>query len=118
MKCPVCITAELKMTDRQGVEMDYCPDCRGIWLDRGELDKIIERSYSQSPQTQQAAPQQTTQQPPQYQHGGESNPFQKKHHDEHTPFYNKHHDKHYNEHGGGSHHGQHQKKSWLSEIFD
>ena len=43
MKCPVCITAELKMTDRQGVEIDYCPDCRGIWLDRGELDKIIER---------------------------------------------------------------------------
>src|SRR5665647_1124113 len=71
MKCPVCITAELKMTDRQGVEIDYCPDCRGIWLDRGELDKIIERSYSQSPQTQQAVPQQTTPQP-QYQHGGES----------------------------------------------
>ena len=111
MKCPVCITAELKMTDRQGVEIDYCPDCRGIWLDRGELDKIIERSYSQSPQ-----PQQTNLQP-QYQHSGESNPFQKKHHDEHNPFYDKHHDKHFNEHGAGQH-GQHQKKSWLSEIFD
>ena len=117
MKCPVCITAELKMTDRQGVEIDYCPDCRGIWLDRGELDKIVERSYSQSPQPQQAVPQQTNPQPPQYQHGGESNPFQKKHHDEHNPFYNKHHDKHYNEHGVGPQ-GQHQKKSWLSEIFD
>jgi len=34
------------MADRQGVEIDYCPDCRGIWLDRGELDKIIERSQS------------------------------------------------------------------------
>lgn len=43
MKCPVCST-ELKMTDRQGVEIDYCPQCRGVWLDRGELDKIIERS--------------------------------------------------------------------------
>jgi Zn-finger nucleic acid-binding protein len=34
------------MTERQGIEIDYCPDCRGVWLDRGELDKIIERSVS------------------------------------------------------------------------
>ena len=43
MKCPSC-AVELKMSDRQGVEIDYCPQCRGVWLDRGELDKIIERS--------------------------------------------------------------------------
>ena len=43
MKCPTC-AADLLMTDRQGVEIDYCPSCRGVWLDRGELDKIIERS--------------------------------------------------------------------------
>ena len=43
MKCPQC-NVELKMADRQGVEIDYCPQCRGVWLDRGELDKIIERS--------------------------------------------------------------------------
>lgn len=43
MKCPAC-SNELMMTDRQGVEIDYCPGCRGVWLDRGELDKIIERS--------------------------------------------------------------------------
>ena len=43
MKCPTCAT-DLLMTDRQGVEIDYCPSCRGVWLDRGELDKIIERS--------------------------------------------------------------------------
>jgi Zn-finger nucleic acid-binding protein len=43
MKCPSC-QVELRMTDRQGVEIDYCPQCRGVWLDRGELDKIIERS--------------------------------------------------------------------------
>lgn len=43
MKCPTC-QIELKMTDRQGVEIDYCPQCRGVWLDRGELDKIIERT--------------------------------------------------------------------------
>jgi Zn-finger nucleic acid-binding protein len=43
MKCPNC-SETLVMTDRQGVEIDYCPKCRGVWLDKGELDKIIERS--------------------------------------------------------------------------
>lgn len=43
MKCPTC-NVSLVMTDRNGVEIDYCPECRGVWLDRGELDKIIERS--------------------------------------------------------------------------
>ena len=43
MKCPNC-DVNLLMTDRSGIEIDYCPECRGIWLDRGELDKIIERS--------------------------------------------------------------------------
>lgn len=43
MKCPNC-NETLVMSDRQGVEIDYCPKCRGVWLDRGELDKIIERS--------------------------------------------------------------------------
>lgn len=43
MKCPVDGTA-LLMTERQGVEIDYCPTCRGVWLDRGELDKIIEKA--------------------------------------------------------------------------
>jgi len=43
MQCPVD-GSELVMSDRSGVEIDYCPTCRGVWLDRGELDKIIERS--------------------------------------------------------------------------
>ena len=43
MKCPACDEL-LVMSDRLGVEIDYCPKCRGVWLDRGELDKIIERS--------------------------------------------------------------------------
>ncbi|PSL18155.1 zf-TFIIB domain-containing protein [Shimia abyssi] len=47
MKCPVD-GATLVITDRNGVEIDYCPECRGVWLDRGELDKIIERSASYS----------------------------------------------------------------------
>lgn len=41
MKCPVCINQDLKMTHRHNVEIDYCPNCQGVWLDRGELDKII-----------------------------------------------------------------------------
>lgn len=43
MKCPLC-QVDLKMSDRHGVEIDYCPKCRGVWLDRGELDKIIEKA--------------------------------------------------------------------------
>ncbi|KIC10968.1 hypothetical protein RA19_09580 [Leisingera sp. ANG-M1] len=52
MQCPIDGT-QLVMSDRAGVEIDYCPKCRGVWLDRGELDKIIERSA----QPAQAAPQ-------------------------------------------------------------
>lgn len=44
MQCPVCSNTQLVMSERQGIEIDYCPQCRGVWLDRGELDKIIERS--------------------------------------------------------------------------
>jgi Zn-finger nucleic acid-binding protein len=44
MYCPVCKETELKISERQGVEIDYCAQCRGVWLDRGELDKLIERS--------------------------------------------------------------------------
>lgn len=44
MNCPVCKNVNLVMSERQGIEIDYCPSCRGVWLDRGELDKIIERS--------------------------------------------------------------------------
>ena len=47
MKCPVCLQPDLVMSERQGIEIDYCPQCRGVWLDRGELDKIIERSVAQ-----------------------------------------------------------------------
>lgn len=50
MKCPNC-NVSLFITDRNGVEIDYCPECRGVWLDRGELDKIIERSSQPVPDT-------------------------------------------------------------------
>ena len=56
MLCPVC-KVPLTMSERQGVEIDYCPDCRGVWLDRGELDKIIERGAAElvPPSPQSAA---------------------------------------------------------------
>lgn len=47
MNCPTCHT-ELKMSERSGIEIDYCPQCRGVWLDKGELDKIIERAATES----------------------------------------------------------------------
>ncbi len=45
MKCPACKDVPLSMSERNGIEIDYCPTCRGVWLDRGELDKIIEKSH-------------------------------------------------------------------------
>lgn len=54
MQCPVCKDQQLAISERQGVEIDYCPSCRGVWLDRGELDKLIEKSASLN----QAAPPQ------------------------------------------------------------
>ena len=92
MQCPVDQTV-LQMTDRQGVEIDYCPTCRGVWLDRGELDKIIDRSLGQPAPAPQAAPQPPPQQhyqPQQYQQ-----PYQQ-----------------------GGYYKKKRKESWLSELFD
>ena len=61
MACPVDGTT-LTMSERSGIEIDYCPTCRGVWLDRGELDKIIERSEASAPPPPQQAPQQPPQQ--------------------------------------------------------
>jgi uncharacterized protein len=49
MKCPACKTPDLLMTERQSIEIDYCPACRGVWLDRGELDKLIARGDDAPP---------------------------------------------------------------------
>lgn len=92
MKCPVCPESTLVMTERQGVEIDYCPQCRGVWLDRGELDKLIERAAV--PAAPAAVPQRNV--PPAQQR--------------HPDFVDSDH------HGGyGS---PRRKKSWLSDIFD
>ena len=99
MLCPLDRTA-LVMSERQGIEIDYCPSCRGVWLDRGELDKILERSAVESePARQPAVPTS----------GGRedySQPRDYGHRD-------------YDD-DRGSRHGGHRKskKSFLSELFD
>lgn len=97
MLCPLDRTP-LTMSERQGIEIDYCPTCRGVWLDRGELDKIIERSNAAAaPPPQQAQPA-----PPPHQSGGD--PWRDQGH-----------------HGYGHGHGRgypKRRKSFLEELFD
>ncbi len=103
MSCPVC-RVPLVMSERQGVEIDYCPQCRGVWLDRGELDKIIERNaqdYAAAPAAGPAAPQA----PPQRGHDDDRGYDQDRGYD---PGYGRHH--------GGRHHKR--RKSFLEELFD
>ena len=95
--CPAC-RVDLVMSERQGIEIDYCPKCRGVWLDRGELDKIIERSASEEiggTRGQSYAPQPAAQGQPQdrYRDDGRSG------------------------HGGG-HHGRGRRRSFLGDLFD
>ena len=107
MLCPVCKTG-LHMSDRQGIEIDYCPQCRGIWLDRGELDKIIERSGAgeapAAPQAPQASPPPAQPQGGPWQQGG-GYPQQQGY-----------------GHGGYGHDPRYyhkkRKKSFLEELFD
>ncbi|WP_316675452.1 zf-TFIIB domain-containing protein [uncultured Tolumonas sp.] len=104
MKCPVCKDTNLVMTERQGVEIDYCPQCRGVWLDRGELDKIIERSLGSV---------------------GQQTSNQRYRENEHESFHSDKHDR-YRDHGR-DHHEEHRdseysnsgkKKSFLTDFFD
>ena len=64
MNCPVCSNVNLVMSERQGIEIDYCPQCRGVWLDRGELDKVIERSVAGA--SGQRSDRETTERPRDY----------------------------------------------------
>lgn len=99
MMCPVC-NVSLTMSERQGVEIDYCPECRGVWLDRGELDKIIERSaVDLAPPAPQSAPE----------------PDPRGYEERSGYGYGKHGGGH---HGGYGKHGGYRRKSWLAEIFD
>ena len=92
MNCPVC-AVPLTMSTRQNVEIDYCPQCRGVWLDRGELDKIIERSAADL--APPAQPQPT--QPPR---GQSYAPSPQQHY------------------GYDDRHKYKRKKSFLEELFD
>ena len=93
MQCPNC-QATLLMSERQGIEIDYCPSCRGVWLDRGELDKIIERSGA-AEQPVPAAPPQSQGQP----RGAPPPHLQQYGHDYHGKPYKR-------------------RKSFLEELFD
>lgn len=97
MLCPVCKVG-LHMSDRQGIEIDYCPQCRGIWLDRGELDKIIERSGIGDAQPPQ---------PPRPPQGG---PWSGGHAQQPQGYRGQSHDPRY--------YKQKRKKSFLEELFD
>ncbi len=85
MTCPVD-GSTLQMTERSGIEIDYCPTCRGVWLDRGELDKIIDRNAQSmaqpaAPQPSAPPPQQQApwgQQPPHYGHGYGHKPYKRR----------------------------------------
>ncbi len=88
MQCPTD-GATLTMSERSGIEIDYCPTCRGVWLDRGELDKIIERSLTQAPQAAAPAPAYEQRGYEQQRGYSQQQPYKKK-----------------------------RKESWLSEIFD
>jgi Zn-finger nucleic acid-binding protein len=93
MNCPTC-NVTLQIAERQGVEIDYCPQCRGVWLDRGELDKIIER----------ATVEMTTRETP-------SRPYPERHDDRKEEYHDKHHDDHYGDR-------PQKKRSFLSDLFD
>ncbi|MGV3713830.1 TFIIB-type zinc ribbon-containing protein [Pseudolysinimonas sp.] len=95
MQCPTDGTT-LVMSDRNGIEIDYCPQCRGVWLDRGELDKIIERSLGPTPSA-----------PPPPQRYDDRGGYGRD-------------DRGYDKHSGYDKHGQprRRRESWLGELFD
>lgn len=89
MKCPID-SSDLVMSDRQGVEIDYCPQCRGVWLDRGEIDKIVERSSAPVSQSE-----------PRYERAPE--PRREEYRDSHSK---------------DGHHRKHKRESFIGDLFD
>lgn len=109
MRCPTCPDSVLVMSERVGVEIDYCPTCRGVWLDRGELDKILEKASAElvaasaPAPAPQPAPQPVYQQaPPAYQpQPGYQQPYPQPGYGQRDPYY-----------------GKKKRKSFLDELFD
>jgi len=91
MKCPNCVDTLLVMADKQGVEIDYCPHCRGVWLDRGELDKLLEKSKFESTGNASGRGEAVRAQRPAYPEA---------------------------DYKDDSRYQPHRKKSWLEDIFD
>ena len=89
MLCPAC-RVPLSMSERQGVEIDFCPQCRGVWLERGELDKIVERSERAAPPASAPAAGVRPE-------NGERS---------------------YDDYRRSGHHGGKRRKSFLAELFD
>jgi Zn-finger nucleic acid-binding protein len=90
MKCPVCPDSTLAMSERQGVEIDYCPNCRGVWLDRGELDKLVQLDATRGAAAAGA--------------DSSARDLRGRRDFEDSDF--------------GKRHGGYRRKSWLSDIFD
>ncbi len=117
MKCPID-GAELVMSERHGVEIDYCPKCRGVWLDRGELDKIIDKAVPPLSQPEPAPPVQEYREPerrpaPQLErkHGAEAREWREP--------YRKYEDDDDREYDRGRRYSKKKRrKSFLEEIFD
>ena len=112
MQCPTDGTV-LVMSERSGIEIDYCPTCRGVWLDRGELDKIVERAAREfsepaqaasSPPAPPAQPQAPAYGQPSYQQSGYDNRGDNRGYD--------------NRGYGDQGYRKKKKESWLSELFD
>ena len=93
MQCPVCKTVNLTMAERSGLEIDYYPQCRGVWLDRGELDKIIDRAGPQAMAAAQAPAAPPPYQQPPYPQGA-------------APY------------GHGGHYKKRKREGFLGELFD
>lgn len=130
MRCPACPDQTLLMMERQGVEIDYCPKCRGVWLDRGELDKLItvatrydpparpasQAGYQGYQSFQHAAPPPPAPAPP-VAPPPPPPPQPAQRYANQPPFA----DSDYPKHGGHRHHDSRsygKRKSWLSDLFD
>jgi hypothetical protein len=98
MKCPHCPDTTLVLSERQNVEIDYCPQCRGIWLDRGELDKLLDKAAAQQGADNAGARRDTS---------NATRPVAFEHRDFADSDF-----------GSGQRGGYRRKKSWLSDIFD
>jgi Zn-finger nucleic acid-binding protein len=104
MNCPIC-NITLLMADRQGIEIDYCPTCRGIWLDRGELEKIIDRSAGLNPAMDPGMGSPPMGSPPMGSPDGYN--YRRDGHDGHD-----------DHHGSYDQYGRRRKKGLLGELFD